>query len=601
MQTFDVIVIGGGHAGVEAALAACRMDCQVLLISQNIDSIGQMSCNPSIGGIGKSHLVKEIDALDGIMGQAADAAGIHLRILNQSKGPAVQALRAQADRQLYRSFIKQTLEHTKNLTMVQQSVDDLIVEDQTVIGVRTHIGMAYYGQTVILTVGTFLGGQLHIGQQQSAGGRAGDKASNALATRLRELPFRIERLKTGTPPRLDGHSLDFSKMTVQPSEAPNAYFSELKDQTHPSQIPCHITYTTQKTHDIIHEHIEQSAIYNGNITGQGPRYCPSIEDKMHKFPDKSQHPVFVEPEGLNTTEIYPNGLSTSLPAQVQTLFIQSIPGFEQAKIIRFGYAVEYDYLDPRDLKMSLESCIIEKLFLAGQINGTTGYEEAAAQGLMAGINAAKRVKQQTPLVIQRDQGYIGVLIDDLVMRGTNEPYRMFTSRSEHRLSLRSDNADLRLTEIGYQHGVLSDKRWQAFQDKKELYQLLLKHVMDHKLEAKLRQPEIKMNQLLGEADIKKFQTVITQVETDIKYAGYIKRQSDWGKKQQQFDKVQLPDQLIYRDIPSLSHEVVEKLSKFRPKTLSQALKIPGISPSAVSIIDVYLKKQFSLKSEQQND
>ncbi len=615
---FDVIVVGGGHAGTEAALAAARCGAKTLLLTQNIETLGQMSCNPAIGGIGKGHLVKEIDALGGIMAKAIDLGGIQFRTLNASKGPAVRATRAQADRILYKQAIRFTLENQPNLALFQQTVADLIVHENKVIGVKTQMGLDFMAKAVVLTTGTFLGGKIHIGLENYSGGRAGDPASIALANRLRELPFRIDRLKTGTPPRIDGRTIDFSKLEEQHGDTPVPVFSFMgKREQHPKQIPCHITRTNNKTHDIIRAGLDRSPLYSGIIEGIGPRYCPSIEDKIVRFADRDTHQIFVEPEGLDTHEIYPNGISTSLPFDVQYEFVRSMLGFENAEIIRPGYAIEYDFFDPRDLKMSLETKHMDGLFFAGQINGTTGYEEAAAQGLIAGLNAARLVMGLESWCPRRDEAYIGVMIDDLITRGTQEPYRMFTSRAEYRLLLREDNADLRLTEKGRELGLVDDERWQTFQikradisalqddlkkkwvrtDSKEASRVeeiwgtpLLKEANLMEL---LRRPEVDIERLLvflegGEAITEQ---VGEQVEIQAKYAGYIVRQQTDIDKALRYDHLHLPEALDYCGVPGLSNEVSQKLTAQRPETLGQASRIPGMTPAAISLLLVYLKNK----------
>ena len=617
-KDFDVIVVGGGHAGTEAALAAARCGAKTLLLTQNIETLGQMSCNPAIGGIGKGHLVKEIDALGGIMAKAIDLGGIQFRILNASKGPAVRATRAQADRMLYKQAVRSTLENQPNLALFQQTVADLIVVGNKVVGVKTQMGLNFMAKAVVLTTGTFLGGKIHIGLENYSGGRAGDPASIALADRLRELPFRIDRLKTGTPPRIDGRTIDFSKLEEQHGDTPVPVFSFMgRREQHPRQIPCHITRTNNQTHDIIRAGLDRSPLYSGIIEGIGPRYCPSIEDKIVRFADRESHQIFVEPEGLDTNEIYPNGISTSLPFDVQYEFVRSMLGFENAEIIRPGYAIEYDFFDPRDLKMSLETKHMDALFFAGQVNGTTGYEEAAAQGLIAGLNAARLVMGLESWCPGRDEAYIGVMIDDLITRGTQEPYRMFTSRAEYRLLLREDNADLRLTEKGRELGLVDDERWQAFEikraaisglqddlkkkwvraDTEEAQQVaeiwgkpLLKEASLMEL---LRRPEVDVERLLsflegGEAITEQ---VGEQVEIQAKYAGYIVRQQTDIDKALRYDHLRLPDALDYTGVPGLSNEVSQKLKAQRPETLGQASRIPGMTPAAISLLLVYLKKK----------
>jgi tRNA uridine 5-carboxymethylaminomethyl modification enzyme len=615
---FDVVVVGGGHAGTEAALAAARCGAKTLLLTQNIETLGQMSCNPAVGGIGKGHLVKEIDALGGIMAQATDLAGIQFRTLNASKGPAVRATRAQADRSLYRKAIRSVLENQPNLALFQQTVADLIVEGEKVVGVKTQMGLDFMARAVVLTTGTFLGGKIHIGLENYSGGRAGDPASIALSQRLRELPFRVDRLKTGTPPRIDGRTINFNKLEVQHGDNPVPVFSFLgKRGQHPRQIPCHITRTNRLTHDIIRAGLDRSPLYSGVIEGIGPRYCPSIEDKVVRFADRDTHQIFVEPEGLDTHEIYPNGISTSLPFDVQYDFVRSMEGFESAEIVRPGYAIEYDFFDPRDLKMSLETKHMKGLFFAGQINGTTGYEEAAAQGLIAGLNAARLVQGQESWCPKRNEAYIGVMIDDLITRGTQEPYRMFTSRAEYRLLLREDNADLRLTEKGRELGLVDDVRWQAFEAKREAVaklqdDLKKKWIRAESAEADLaeqfwgkpllkeaslmellRRPEVDARRLLtfleGGEDI--HEQVGEQVEIQAKYAGYIVRQQTDIDKTLRYDHLHLPDSLDYNGVPGLSNEVSQKLKAQRPETLGQASRIPGMTPAAISLLLIYLKKK----------
>lgn len=623
-ENYSVIVIGGGHAGTEAALASARMGVKTLLLTHNIETLGQMSCNPAIGGIGKGHLVKEIDALGGAMAQAIDRAGIQFRTLNASKGPAVRATRAQADRALYKSAIREILENQPNLTIFQNAVVDLIVEQNKVIGVKTQMGLDFYAPAVVLTVGTFLGGLIHIGMQNHSGGRAGDPPSIALAERLRELPFRVDRLKTGTPPRIDAKSVDFSVMEEQPGDNPVPTFSFMgtPDQ-HPKQISCWITHTNESTHDIIRSGLDRSPMYSGVIEGVGPRYCPSIEDKIMRFSDKNSHQIFVEPEGLNSHELYPNGISTSLPFDVQMNLVRSIKGFENAHITRPGYAIEYDYFDPRDLKASLETKFIDGLFFAGQINGTTGYEEAGAQGLIAGMNAALQVQGKDAWSPRRDEAYIGVLIDDLITRGTQEPYRMFTSRAEYRLILREDNADLRLTEKGHQLGLINESRWQAFSEKKEaierettriknlvvqpdsaagqqLNQQLEKPLSRaYKGEELLRRPDITYAGLMalpGMLEDKVADKVAEQVEIQIKYSGYIDRQKDEIERSLRNENTALPKDLDYSQVKGLSNEVVQKLMNIKPETIGQASRVSGVTPAAISLLLVHLKKRQQLKS-----
>jgi tRNA uridine 5-carboxymethylaminomethyl modification enzyme len=627
-QDFDVIVVGGGHAGTEAATAAARMGANTLLLTHSIETLGQMSCNPAIGGIGKGHLVKEIDALGGVMAKAADKAGIQFRTLNSSKGPAVRATRAQADRSLYRIAVRQVLENQPNLTLFQQSCDDLIVENDRVVGVVTQMGLKFRAKTVVLTVGTFLGGTIHIGMENYKGGRAGDPPSIALAERLRALPFRVDRLKTGTPARLDTRSLDYSKMQEQPGDTPLPVFSFMgKVADHPRQIPCHITHTNEKTHDIIRSGLDRSPMYTGVIEGIGPRYCPSIEDKIMRFADKNSHQIFVEPEGLTSVEVYPNGISTSLPFDIQMALVRSINGFENAHIIRPGYAIEYDFFDPRDLKQTLETKFISGLFFAGQINGTTGYEEAGAQGLIAGANAALQCQEKDGFELRRDEAYMGVLIDDLATMGTKEPYRMFTSRAEYRLLLREDNADVRLTEKGRAIGLVNDEQWAYFQEKMNSVELekqrlksqwvhtkhealdelnsMLKTPIsrEHSLEELIRRPEMTYAKLTS---IKSFGPSVSdpkaaeQVEIQIKYAGYIERQKDEIAKSLRHENALLPMDFDFSQISGLSNEVVSKLKDARPETIGKASRISGITPAAISLLLVYLKKHNMLfKAEKQ--
>jgi tRNA uridine 5-carboxymethylaminomethyl modification enzyme len=618
-RSYEVIVIGGGHAGTEAALASARLGARTLLLTHNVETLGQMSCNPAIGGIGKSHLVREIDALGGLMALAADRAGIHFRVLNASKGPAVRATRAQADRVLYRLAVRSALERQTNLTIVQQAVDDLLVSGERITGVETHMGLTFHAPAVVLTAGTFLGGRIHIGPRQLAGGRAGDPPANALAARLRELPLRVERLKTGTPPRLDGRSIDYRKLAEQPGDDPVPVMSFIGSSAeHPRQVSCHIAHTNEATHDIIRGGLDDSPMYSGAIQANGPRYCPSIEDKVVRFADKTSHQIFVEPEGLDTREVYPNGISTSLAYEVQEALVHSIRGFEQARITRPGYAIEYDFFDPRDLQTSLETKIIHGLYFAGQINGTTGYEEAAAQGLVAGLNAARQVQDKAPWSPGRDRAYIGVLIDDLVTRGTREPYRMFTSRAEYRLLLRQDNADLRLTPAGRELGLVDDRRWQAFNAKRELMEAeqerldnLLVHpdsntgaavsaLLGQPLSREqyaatlLRRPDVPYRALMSLDGIGpgvEDGQVAEQIEIQARYAGYLARQQAEIARLQRYQKQALPPELDYNDVRGLSNEVCEKLQAVRPRTIGQASRIPGITPAAISLLLIHLKKR----------
>jgi tRNA uridine 5-carboxymethylaminomethyl modification enzyme len=617
-QQFDVIVVGGGHAGTEAALASARMGSSTLLLTHNIETLGQMSCNPAIGGIGKGHLVKEIDALGGAMALATDKAGIQFRTLNSSKGPAVRATRAQADRSLYRNEIRRLIENQENLTLFQQSCDDLIVEQDRVVGVITQMGLKFHAKSVVITVGTFLGGTIHIGMENHKGGRAGDPPSIALADRLRALPFRVDRLKTGTPARLDARTLNLDVMQIQHGDTPLPVFSYMgQSSDHPKQIPCYVTHTNERTHEIIRGGLDRSPMYTGVIEGIGPRYCPSIEDKIHRFADKNSHQIFVEPEGLNSIEMYPNGISTSLPFDIQMEFVRSIVGFENAHIIRPGYAIEYDFFDPRDLKQTLETKFISGLFFAGQINGTTGYEEAGAQGLIAGANAALQVQQKDEFTLRRDEAYMGVLIDDLSTMGTKEPYRMFTSRAEYRLLLREDNADIRLTAKGREIGLVDEQRWKAFNQKLEAIELerqrlkstwvypshestealnvLLKNPVtkENTLEDLIRRPEMTYQKLMQiEAFGPKVENkqAAEQVEIQIKYAGYIERQKDEIAKTSRNENTLIPMEFDFSQISGLSNEVVAKLTDSRPETIGKAGRISGITPAAVSLLLVYLKK-----------
>ena len=613
-DTFDVIVIGGGHAGTEAAAAAARMGSRTLLLTQNIETIGQMSCNPAIGGIGKSHLVAEIDALDGVMAKATDQAGIHFRVLNGSKGPAVRATRAQADRALYRNAVRDILEHQSDLRIFQQSVTDLVVENGRVVGCETQMGLTFRATAVVLTTGTFLGGKIHIGHEQHPGGRAGDAPANALADRLRALPFRVGRLKTGTPPRIDGRTVDYSQLDYQPGDDPRPVMSQMsRREDHPQQVHCHITHTNEETHQIIRDNLSKSAMYSGNIEGVGPRYCPSIEDKVVRFADKSSHQIFIEPEGLNTTELYPNGISTSLPFAVQLAFVRSMKGFEKAHISRPGYAIEYDYFDPRDLKHTLETKALDGLFFAGQINGTTGYEEAGAQGLLAGVNAACLALGKTPWEPRRDEAYIGVLVDDLIHLGTTEPYRMFTSRAEFRLRLRQDNADQRLMPVGLAMGLVSHQRQAAFDEKMQVLDenqkafpktlvfpnsdlaaaLALNLRRETTLEECLKRPEVNapmMAKALGmDIDQGVAFRALEQFEIETKYAGYIKRQNDEIEKIRRNEGLQIPPQMDFLNIEGLSNELRQKLDHHRPESLARAARIPGMTPAALSVLLVHAK------------
>ena len=623
---FEVIVIGGGHAGTEAALASARMGARTLLLTQSIETLGQMSCNPAIGGIGKGHLVREIDALGGVMARATDRSGIQFRTLNGSKGPAVRATRAQADRQLYKQAIRTAIENTPSLSVFQQEAADLVVEGESVRGVVTVTGIVFEAPCVVLTVGTFLGGRIHVGLDHYSGGRAGDPPSNRLAARLRELPLRVGRLKTGTPPRLDGRTLDYAALARQASDDPLPVFSFLgRTAEHPRQVDCFITHTNERTHEIIRAATDRSPMFTGAIEGIGPRYCPSIEDKVVRFADRTAHQIFVEPEGLATHEIYPNGISTSLPFDVQYALVRSIPGFENAHLTRPGYAIEYDFFDPRDLRPSLETRVLGGLYFAGQINGTTGYEEAAAQGLLAGINAARAARERDAWTPKRSEAYLGVLVDDLVTRGTREPYRMFTSRAEHRLLLREDNADLRLTPLGRELGLVDDERWRLFETKRRVVDREVERLRAIRLRPEtidvrwcdrvlgaplgrdvsafemLRRPEVSHEVLLevaGQASLEADEQddrlppqVRVQVEARAKYAGYIERQHEEIDRQRRNEETRLPEDIDYTEVTGLSHEVRARLTEYRPATLGQASRVPGVTPSAVTLLLVHMKKR----------